>query len=151
MEEILMELEGAEAILRLYTDKLIISPNGIIGKFSRGSSSEKTIYLNQITGIQFKRGSILNGFLRFTIPGALEGYKKGMFDDPNTMFFKKKDNDLAESIKNKIEELQRTQQMSSVQQTTSVPDEIKKYKELLDSGIITQEEFDTKKNELLNT
>ena len=28
-------------------------------------------------------------------------------------------------------------------------DEIKKYKELLDSGIITQEEFDTKKSELL--
>jgi len=28
-------------------------------------------------------------------------------------------------------------------------DEIKKYKELLDSGIITQEEFDAKKKELL--
>ena len=28
-------------------------------------------------------------------------------------------------------------------------DEIKKYKELLDSGIITQEEFDAKKKQLL--
>ena len=32
----------------------------------------------------------------------------------------------------------------------SVPDEIRKYKELLDEGIITQEEFDAKKSQLLN-
>ncbi len=32
---------------------------------------------------------------------------------------------------------------------TSDADEIKKYKELLDSGIITQEEFDTKKKQIL--
>ena len=31
----------------------------------------------------------------------------------------------------------------------SVADEIKKFKELLDMGAITQEEFDTKKKELL--
>ena len=29
-------------------------------------------------------------------------------------------------------------------------DELKKYKELLDSGIITQEEFDAKKKQILN-
>lgn len=32
----------------------------------------------------------------------------------------------------------------------SIPDEIHKYKELLDEGILTQEEFDAKKKELLN-
>lgn len=32
----------------------------------------------------------------------------------------------------------------------SVADEIKKYKELLDSGIITEEEFQAKKKQLLN-
>ena len=32
---------------------------------------------------------------------------------------------------------------------TSKADEIKKYKDLLDSGIITQEEFEAKKSELL--
>ena len=29
-------------------------------------------------------------------------------------------------------------------------DELKKFKDLLDSGVITQEEFDTKKKQLLN-
>ena len=32
---------------------------------------------------------------------------------------------------------------------TSAADELKKFKELLDTGIITQEEFDSKKKELL--
>jgi predicted Zn-dependent peptidase len=33
--------------------------------------------------------------------------------------------------------------------TPSSADELRKFKELLDSGIITQEEFDTKKKQLL--
>ncbi len=37
-----------------------------------------------------------------------------------------------------------------VASTTSAADEIKKFKELLDMGIITQEEFDAKKKQLLD-
>ncbi len=37
-----------------------------------------------------------------------------------------------------------------VQQQTSAADELKKYKELLDMGAITQEEFDAKKKQILN-
>lgn len=35
------------------------------------------------------------------------------------------------------------------EEATSTPDELKKYKDLLDSGIISQEEFDAKKKQLL--
>ncbi len=52
--------------------------------------------------------------------------------------------DLVEITK---EEWDREKRSSSL--STSPADEIKKYKELLDSGIITQEEFDKKKSELL--
>ena len=41
-------------------------------------------------------------------------------------------------------------QQSNSASKPSVTDELKKYKELLDSGIITQEEFDAKKKQLLN-
>ena len=37
-----------------------------------------------------------------------------------------------------------------MQQTTSDADDLKKYKELLDSGAITQEEYDAKKKQILN-
>lgn len=38
---------------------------------------------------------------------------------------------------------------TTIVQTASNADELKKYKELLDSGVITQEEFDTKKKQLM--
>lgn len=38
---------------------------------------------------------------------------------------------------------------NNIEQIQSAADEIKKYKELLDQGIITQEEFETKKQQLL--
>lgn len=39
---------------------------------------------------------------------------------------------------------------TAVQPTTDIPDEIRKYKQLLDDDIITKEEFDAKKKKLLN-
>ncbi|MBR3928642.1 MAG: SHOCT domain-containing protein [Clostridia bacterium] len=42
----------------------------------------------------------------------------------------------------------RTNKSSNVA-TVSSADELKKFKDLLDSGVITQEEFDTKKKQLL--
>ena len=51
-------------------------------------------------------------------------------------------------IKNKIEEVKNAPAGGIVQQL-SPADELKKHKELLDMGIITQEEFDAKKKQLL--
>ena len=47
------------------------------------------------------------------------------------------------------QEKEKTAQPEKVSAAASVADELKNYKELLDSGIITQEEFDKKKKELL--
>ena len=46
-------------------------------------------------------------------------------------------------------EKQRILSASENDNTFSAADELKKFKELLDSGIITQEEFDAKKKQLL--
>ena len=61
-----------------------------------------------------------------------------------------KRDDLSIKIRNIVEQYQEessTQHLSVNQ--LSIADEIKKFKELLDSGIITQEEFDAKKKQLL--
>ena len=67
------------------------------------------------------------------------------------MLLKKKD-----EIASKIRELLIERQNKNIVSTTSKledhksdAEEIKKYKELLDSGIISQEEFDAKKKQLL--
>ena len=51
-----------------------------------------------------------------------------------------------EFIKNKIREGKNPKVATSA---PSAADELKKFKDLLDSGIITQEEFDEKKKQLL--
>ena len=53
-------------------------------------------------------------------------------------------NDISE-----IEDVKANQVNNTPAPTTSPVEEIKKYKELLDMGIITQEEFDIKKKQLL--
>ena len=147
----LMELKGVNGQLELYEDKVIIIRKGVLAKMTQGfTKGEKTIYLRQITGIQLKLGgNLVNGYIQFTLPGGNEK-GKGAFEatqDENSIMFKKKDNDIAIKIKDKLEELQ--QRDSSPKTNISGADEIKKYKELLDCGIIKEEEFSKKKKELL--
>ena len=52
-------------------------------------------------------------------------------------------------IKNPLYEEKQAEQEKTPEQQTDKFEEIKKYKDLLDNGIITQEEFDSKKKELL--
>ena len=47
------------------------------------------------------------------------------------------------------EDIAKKNTQNSVQTVTSCADELKKFKELLDMGVITQEEFDAKKKQLL--
>lgn len=152
METIIM-LNGINGQMELYTDKIIIKRKGVLAKMTQGFfKGDKTIYIKQITGMQVKQGgNFTNGYIQFTVPGGIEN-KKGIVDatkDENTVMFKKKDNELVVKIKEKIEELQ---QVSTSQKVTqlSTADEIKKFKDLFDAGIIMEDEFEAKKKQLLN-
>ena len=59
----------------------------------------------------------------------------------------KNNNEIHAEISKLLNNRQNEKQLKET--TTSTTDEIKKYKDLLDSGIITQEEFDAKKKQLL--
>ena len=56
---------------------------------------------------------------------------------------------ISNAIQDILEKRQATQGAATVIQATSPAEELKKFKELLDMGIITQEEFDAKKKQLL--
>lgn len=143
-------LKGNNGQLELYNDKVIIKRKGIGAKLTQGfTKGEKTIYLKQIAGIQLKlAGGLTNGYIQFTIPGGVEN-RAGIMSavsDENSIVFKKKNNTAAQEVKNKIEELQR---VINIPNGFSAADEIKKYKELLDQGVLTEEEFNKKKKQLL--
>lgn len=149
MSELLYELKGYNGQLELYEDKIVIKRKALLAKIDHGFfKGDKTIYINQIAAIQVKPGTLLAyGYIQITVPGSFES-KKGLIDamhDENTVMFFITDNKLVNQIKSKIEELMSRQRTGYINQLSSA-DEIKKFKELLDDGLITQEEFDKRKN-----
>jgi len=149
---VLFELNGVNGQIELHEDKVVIKRKGALSKMTQGFfKGDKSIYLTQISGIQMKMGtSLTSGYIQFTLSGGNEN-TRGIFkatQDENTLMFAKKNNELAEKIKLKIEEIKQTIQ-SPVQQQLSGADEIMKYKELLEKGIITEEEFKKKKEQIL--
>lgn len=150
----LLELKGVNGQLELFEDRIIIKRKGALSKLTQGFfKGDKTIFLNQISGIQVKLGSLfINGYIQIVLLGSQES-KKGIWDatkDENTIIFNQKENEVVTNIRKKIEELLSTyRQPTVIHNQLSEADEIKKYKQLLDEGIITLEEFNKKKKELL--
>ena len=119
----------------------------------RAFDGSKDFYYSDMTSVQYKKPSILiNGFIQFEYPGSHSGQNN--FNSENTFVIMKGKSDIEQCekaylyIKERIAfyKQQKTPQAVSA---ISPADELKKFKELLDSGIITQDEFDAKKKELL--
>jgi hypothetical protein len=146
-------LHGVGGQLDLYENKVVIHRKGALATMSHGFTGDKEILIHNITGVQLKLGSaMLNGFIQFTIPGGNES-RRGIgaaTQDENTVMFHKSENEVAQSIKDKIEQVQiNMNKPQAVVSAASPADEIRKLKTLLDDNIITQKEFDEKKTELL--
>jgi Short C-terminal domain/Domain of unknown function (DUF4429) len=154
MTDMLIEFKGLNGQIELYTDKIIIKRKGTRAKLTQGFfKGDKTIYIKQITGIQLKEaGLFIGGYIQFTIPGGIES-RRGISDanrDENTVMFLKTENKLAQQMKSEIEKLMmNSTQPLIVNNKSNDPDLIRNYKQLLDEGIITQEEFEAKKKEIL--
>ena len=113
----------------------------------------------------FSRANTANGYLKFVKKGAQQNtlYDCEYFFFNNSIPFKsKKIKESIENIKNVLIERIDTLEQEEKQTTrrTVIPktqhkdnvdsfDEIRKFKQLLDEGIITEDEFNTKKKELL--
>lgn len=119
-----------------------------------GANGGKRINFTDITAIQFKEPAGMSvGFIQFAFPGSGESKAGvvGAINDENSIPVQPTDVDLARQIVDYIEtrRVELKAPVTTVVQPTSAADEIKKFKELLDMGVISQEEFDTKKRQLL--
>jgi hypothetical protein len=110
----------------------------------------KDILIKEISSIQFKKVSwTINGYIQFTFRGGQEN-KGGFWDankDENTITFVKRQEPAFIKIKEAIEE-----KMSSIEKgetKTSDLDQLEKLAELKEKGIITEEEFNAKKKQIL--
>ena len=139
--------------LYVYEDRIVIERKGVSAFLTQGLKGGKTIPIASLTNIQFKpTGRLTNGYIQFSVLGEV-GSKGGALvagSDENTVFFKKKNAEVAENIRAFLEEkiINKSNTPTTIQ-ALSPAEELKKFKDLLDQGIITQEEFDAKKKQLL--
>lgn len=149
---ILMELKGKNGQLELYEDKVILRRKGVLAKMTQGfTTGDKTFYIRQITSMDLKLGgTFVNGYIQFTMGGSSDK-QKGAFEavnDENSIMFVKKNNEIAKKVVAKIEELQK--ELHKPQSSISGADELIKFKQLFDEGVITEEQFEKKKEEILS-
>lgn len=116
----------------------------MIHKALRGET--KVLY-SQIQEIKFKEASLTSaGYLQLSTPrSSMVGVLRTVDQPQNAVKFKRDKNEEALKLKAEIEEKMKNQNHSSSDLSS-----LKELKSLLDEGIISKEEFDLKKKQILN-
>ncbi len=138
-----------------YNGTLILTPTGVIIKrglkgFLLGGGmlrGDKTIPYSSIIAVQLKKAGLTAGYIQLTLIGGSEA-KGGLFQsyrDENSINFYNWDNKKFEEAKQIIEE--RMGQHPSHKK--SELDDLEKLALLKEKGVITKEEFEKKKKQLL--
>ena len=157
MPEIIYDLEGVRGRhIKVYHDKVIIIVKAGIGSFLTGNASdgEKTIYYSDCIGVQYKKSGFQLGYIQVeTASGIMNNKANNMFNENSFTWDKSKQSnetmeEVAEYIKGRVDAF-KSGKNDITQSKISSADELIKFKELLDSGVINQEEFDTKKKQIL--
>ncbi len=165
MEEYLMKIDGQNGNAIAYDNKIVLSRKGFKAFMVQGFAGDRTFYYKDITSIDFRKPSLIaNGYIKIITSGIQDtnnaknnflGSTMEAAKDPNTVIlraFKKDTANKTEEFYNLImRKIAASKEISSnSNHFISNADEIKKFKELLDIGAISKEEFEKKKNELLN-
>ena len=142
--------------MKVYEDKCIIETKAGIGSFITGNASDgtKTIYDSDVIGVQCKKAGFQIGYLQLETASSTMNNKGDNFFNENSFTFEESLNyqidEVTNFIRKKIEETKQQKNAPVViTGAVSPAEEIKKFKELLDMGIISQEDFDAKKKQLL--
>lgn len=147
METIIMTAKGGNGTVELFENKVRLKR----GWLMRQSIPEKEILIDQISAIQFKEpGFSGQGYIQFSFLGGAELKGSGFFKvakDENTVTFGSGDTKAFLAIKEAIE--QRVIAARSGRNSASNLDEIQKLVSLRTKGIISEEEFNAKKKQLL--
>lgn len=147
-------------ILDVYDNRVVFtstqSTSTVITGLVFGNSTtqgEKTIYYKDAIGVQYKPSAIADGYIQVETAAGHMTSSSSQYGGENSIQFSGKERNaeaeiIVAFIKQKIDEIKNAP-IGGVVQQISPAEELKKYKELLDLGVISQEEFDIKKKQLL--
>jgi hypothetical protein len=154
-----LEAKGVTGRLSVEGDFVVIRRKGALAKMNYGwTRGEKRIPIRAINAVQMKRPGVSNGYIQFTLGGGAESTKGLMAatKDENSVIFRKRSLREFEAIRHYVEEqIGRASPPGAappppVTPRADIPEQLRKLAELRDAGVITHEEFDAKKTDLLS-
>ncbi len=157
-ENALFYIDGREGTLAIFDEYIQLDFTGsLVKQYLSKMGGVKKIYYPQINSIQKRdAGNFIMGSIEFEVPGmSYSGIGGGKSENiiHYDYYYQEEANKIYEFVNQKILNIQRNHMhpQSNTSDETSVLSELKKAKELLDMGAITQEEFDNIKKDLLNS
>lgn len=141
----------------IYENKAVITTKTNLGSILAGgySNGEKTIYYRDVIGIQFKLPTFVQiGYLQFetaSCQATNNFFSENSFPFESSNISNREIEKVVSYVKDQVDKIRSAPTSTpTVIQAQSPADELKKFKELLDMGVITQDEFDQKKKQLLS-
>ncbi|WP_044639699.1 SHOCT domain-containing protein [Risungbinella massiliensis] len=148
-----MIAKGINATIELTDDKVIIHRKGIMA-WINGLRGSKEIYLSSITAVQLKKASkVSDGYIEFVFSGGKE--QKGstivkVAKHENSVIFRPWKQKEFEELKTAIDQrLANINRVSSAAPIMGEIEALEKLAKLRDQGILTEEEFNQKKKQIL--
>lgn len=149
----LFSLVGARGRhLDVYKDKCVITTDVTLGSLitHNATDGEKTIYYKDCIGLQHKRPGLTLGYIQIETASTTMNNEASNFFNENSFTYDDKltsvqINAVLTYVKSRLDTYK-----SLPHEILSPADELLKFKQLLDIGGITAEEYEAKKKELLN-
>lgn len=150
---------GYNGQVTVENDMLTISRKGMMATIVQGGKGEKRIPLRSVTAVQLRKPLAgTDGYIQFSILGAVDsggGFMRARGNE-NSVSFYGSQLPAFERVQQVVEEFIRTggQSQQSVVSTSApsvdVADQLAKFAELRDKGILTEDEFQEQKRKLLS-
>lgn len=154
MEDLIFKAKGRNGSIELYPNRLIVI-KALSGLQRKLTSGDNEIYLDSIKSINFKEANSMTwGYIQFETAANSKKLKKASLmsapnDDFTINFSKKTQSDFIK-LKGLINEQRNSNKSQTIiQNQVSEADELEKLAALKDKGILTEEEFNQKKKQIL--
>jgi hypothetical protein len=152
MQEVLMQARGVYRDLELLNDMVRIRRRRVLGLLGPGKKIEKDILISKIVSIRFKKAGILaDGYIQFSFEEkgkAAKDSEPDIADDENAVIFRSGHQKAFEAMREAIEQKMSIIRMRARAGSTDL-DELERLAVLRDRKVITEDEFNQKKKQLL--
>jgi hypothetical protein len=151
----MMVVKGRGGEIAFEGDYVTIRRQGMLAALTVGIQGDKKIYVGDISAVELREaGLVLNGFIRFSFRGGQEalGGILARTQDENALMFTTVSNIEMLALRKAIEARMAELRATSVTRNpgpVSVADEIAKFATLREKGLLTADEFEAKKKQLL--